>query len=102
MDYFVKATPTGGLADLSDDDRDELMAGERQIAGALIAEGAITWMWRLPGTSTTVSIWNAESAEALDAQLKTLPIFPYNDVEVTELAAHPAFPTPLRTSSVTR
>jgi muconolactone D-isomerase len=102
MDYFVKATPTGGLADLSDDDRDELMAGEREIAGALIAEGAITWMWRLPGTSTTLAIWNAESAEALDAHLESLPIFPYNDIEVTELAAHPAFPTTLRTSSVTR
>lgn len=102
MDFFVKATPTGGLAELSDDDRDELMAGEREIAGALIAEGAITWMWRLPGTGTTLAIWNAESAEALDAHLETLPIFPYNDIEVTELAAHPAFPTTLRTSSVAR
>jgi muconolactone D-isomerase len=102
MDYFVKATPTGGLADLSDDDRDELMAGEREVAGALIAEGAITWMWRLPGTSTTLAIWNAEGAEALDAHLKTLPIFPYNDIEVTELAAHPAFPASLRTSSAGR
>jgi muconolactone delta-isomerase len=102
MDYFVKATPTGGLTDLSADDRDELMAGEREVAGALIAEGAITWMWRLPGTTTTLAIWNAVSAEALDAHLKTLPIFPYNDIEVTELAAHPAFPTSLRTSSVSR
>ena len=102
MDYFVTATPTGGLADLSDGDRDVLMAGEREIAGALIAEGAITWMWRLPGTSTTLAIWNAESAEALDAHLETLPIFPYNGIEVTELAAHPAFPTSLRAGSVPR
>ncbi len=96
MDYLVKATPTGGMLELSADDRDELMAGEREIAGALIAGGAITWMWRLPDTGTSISIWNAESAEALDAHLRTLPVFPYNDVEVTALAAHPAFPTPLR------
>ncbi|MDT7577947.1 MAG: hypothetical protein QOH17_4280, partial [Pseudonocardiales bacterium] len=47
MDYLVKGTPTRRLLDLSADDRDALMAGEREIATALIAEGAITWMWRL-------------------------------------------------------
>ena len=96
MDYLVKATPTGGLLALSADDREELMAGEREIATALIAEGAITWMWRLPGTGTSVAIWSAESAEALDAQLRTLPVHPYNDIEITALAPHPAFPTSLR------
>ena len=96
MDYLVKATPTGGLLGLSADERDELMAVEREIATALIREGVITWMWRLPGTGTSVAIWNAENAEALDAHLRTLPVYPYNDVEITALAAHPAFPTSLR------
>ena len=96
MNFLVKATPTSGLLDLSADDRDELMVGEREVAAALIAGGAITWMWRLPGTTTSLSIWNAESAEDLDAHLMTLPFFPYNDVEVTALAPHPAFPSSLR------
>ena len=96
MDYLVKATPTGGLLALSAEDRDVLMAGEREVATDLIARGVITWMWRLPGTGTSVAIWNAESAEALDAHLRTLPVYPYNDVEITALAAHPAFPTSLR------
>lgn len=100
MDYLVKATPTGRLLELSSDDRDKLMAREREVATALIARGTITWMWRLPGTHTSITIWNAESAEALDAHLKTLPIFPYNDVEVTALAAHPAFPAPLRAARI--
>jgi muconolactone D-isomerase len=95
MDYLVKATPTGGLLDLSDNDRDELMTREREVATALIGAGAIVWMWRLPGTTTSVSIWSAGSAEALDAHLETLPVFPYNDVEITELAEHPAFPNSL-------
>jgi muconolactone D-isomerase len=101
MDFLVKATPSGRLLDLSADDLDELMAGEREVASALIARGTITWMWRLPDTTTSISIWDAESAEALDAALRTLPIHPYNDIEVTALAAHPAFPTPLRATPPT-
>jgi muconolactone D-isomerase len=99
MEYLVKGTPTRRLLDLSADDRDALMAGEREVAAALIAEGAITWMWRLPGTNTSIAIWNAENAEALEGHLKMLPVFPYNDVEITALAAHPAFPTSLSTAS---
>jgi muconolactone D-isomerase len=99
MDYLVKATPTRELLDLSAVDRDELMAAEREVATDLIAGGAITWMWRLPDTQTSIAIWNAESAEALEAHLKTLPVFPYNTVEITALAAHPAFPTSLSAAS---
>jgi len=96
VDYLVRATPTGGLLELSAEEREELMAREREVATALIDSGAITWMWRLPDSGTSVGIWNAESAEALDAHLRTLPIFPYNVIEITALAVHPAFPTPLR------
>ncbi|GAA4784687.1 hypothetical protein GCM10023200_18000 [Actinomycetospora chlora] len=95
MEYLVTATPTGGLLELSDGERDALMAREREVATALIDNGTITWMWRIPDTGSSVTIWNAESAEALDAHLRTLPVFPYNVVEVTALALHPAFPTPL-------
>jgi muconolactone D-isomerase len=96
VNYLVKATPTGELAKLSAEERDELMARERAVATALISSGTLTWMWRLPHSGTSLGIWNAESAEALDAHLRTLPIFPYNSVEITALAVHPAFPTPLR------
>ena len=100
MDYLVKATPTGGLLELSAEDRDELMAREREVATALIGSGTITWMWRLPNSGTSLAIWNAEDAEALDACLRRLPVFPYNVVEITALAFHPAFPAPLRAVSV--
>jgi len=102
MEYLVKATPNGRLRDLSADARDELMAREREVATALITEGAITWMWRLPDSTTSLAIWNAESVDALDAQLETLPVFPYNDVEITALAAHPAFPTSLSAARTAR
>ena len=96
MNYLVTATPTERLHDLSDDESAELMAREREVATVLITEGTITWMWRLPGTDTSLTIWNADSADALDAHLQTLPVFRFHDVEVTALAAHPAFPAPLR------
>lgn len=99
MDFLVQATPTGGLLELSPEDRDALMAREREVATALIRSGVITWMWRLPDSGTSVAIWNAESVEALDAHLGTLPVVPYNDVEITALAFHPAFPTPLRVAA---
>jgi muconolactone D-isomerase len=99
VDYLIKATPTGELSELSAEERDELMAREREVATALIRSGAITWMWRLPDTGTSLAIWNAESAEALDAHLRRLPVFPYNVVEITALAAHPAFPTALRAAA---
>lgn len=96
MDYLVKASPTGELSNLPTEERDELMAREREVATALIRSGAITWMWRLPDSGVSLGIWNAESADALDAHLRTLPIFPYNSIEITALAVHPAFPTSLR------
>lgn len=99
MEYLVKATPTGGLSELPADELDELMAREREIATAMIGSGTITWMWRLPDSGTTLAVWNAENAEALDAHLRALPVFPYNVIDVTVLAAHPAFPPPLRAAA---
>ncbi|GLZ47240.1 hypothetical protein Acsp06_34250 [Actinomycetospora sp. NBRC 106375] len=99
VEYLVKATPTGGLLELSADEREELMAREREIATALIDDGTITWMWRLPDGGTTLAIWNVDGDEALDAHLRTLPVFPHNVIEVTALAAHPAFRAPLRAAT---
>ena len=99
MDYLITATPTGELAQLPAEEREELMAREREVATGLIGAGTITWMWRLPDSGTSVGIWNAENAGELDAHLRTLPIFPYNSFEITALVAHPAFPTPLRAAA---
>lgn len=78
------------------------MVGERDAATALITAGALVWMWRLPDTTTSLSVWDAESEEALVAHLTTLPLYPYHEVEITGVGAHPAFPTALRASSLHR
>ncbi len=96
MNYLVKATPTEQLLALSADEHDELMARERVVAADLIAAGALVWMWRIPGTATSLTIWDTDSDDALEAHLRTLPLFPHHDIETTTLAAHPAFPAVLR------
>ena len=102
MNYLVKATPTRQLLALTAAEHDEFMVGERVAATALITAGAILWMWRLPDTTTSLTMWDAESEEALDVRLKTLPLYPYHDIEITSLGAHPAFPTALRASFLRR
>ncbi|MEJ2861943.1 muconolactone Delta-isomerase family protein [Actinomycetospora flava] len=95
MNYLVKATPTERMRTLGADERETLLAGEREAATALITAGSLAWMWYLPDSRTSVSIWNADDRDALDADLRTLPFLPYHDLEISVLAAHPAFPTPL-------
>lgn len=97
MNYLVTATPTRCLAELSAAERDGLMPGERAAAGTLIDAGDLVWMWRYPGATTSVSIWNADDAEVLHKHLQTMPMYPYHDFEITALAPHPAFPAALRT-----
>lgn len=99
MNYLVRATPHQRLHDLTADERGEVMARERAVAAALIDSGAIVWMWRLPGSVASVSIWSAESEEALGAHLATLPLSAHHDVEIIALAGHPAFPAALHAGS---
>ncbi|WP_181779081.1 muconolactone Delta-isomerase [Pseudonocardia pini] len=96
MNYLVKATPSRRLAELSAAERDALMPGERVAARTLIAAGDLVWMWRYPGSTASVSIWNAGDAEMLDEHLQALPMHPYHDFEITALDSHPAFPAALR------
>jgi muconolactone delta-isomerase len=100
MNYLMKATPTQRILALTADEHDELMAGEREVATALITAGTIVWIRRLPSTTTSLTIWDAGSEEALGAHFKTLPLFPYLDAEITALSAHPAFPTALSAASL--
>jgi muconolactone D-isomerase len=97
MNYLVKARPTERLGSIPTQERERLLAGEREAAAALIASGVMIWMWYLPGSTSSIGIWNADNEEELDTNLKKLPFFPYHEVDITALAAHPAFPTPLRT-----
>lgn len=65
-----------------------LLAREATRARALMAEGALVRIWRVPGRYANIGIWSAPDATVLHDAVSSLPLFPYMDVEVTALAAH--------------
>lgn len=78
-----------------DGDPDELrrlQAAERIRGEELAAAGSIRRMWRVPGRRENWGIWEAEDPTVLHAAISSLPFFPYLDVEVIPLAAHPTDP----------
>lgn len=69
-------------------DLDELVAAERRVGKALVEDGTIERIWRLPGRRGNVGIWRAGDATALHAALETLPLWRWLDAEVVALATH--------------
>jgi muconolactone D-isomerase len=65
-----------------------LRAAEAERAGRLRDEGAIVRIWRIPGRTANVGIWEAPDATALHDLVSSLPLFPWLDVTVTPLARH--------------
>jgi muconolactone D-isomerase len=68
--------------------------GEAEVAraGELAALGVIKRLWRVPGRRANYGIWAAADASALHDAISSLPLFPWLDVDVVPLAAHPSDP----------
>jgi muconolactone D-isomerase len=81
----IQVTFPPGLAST---DRQELMEREQARGWELKNEGVIRRMWRIPGRTANVGIWDAADATALHDALSSLPMFPYIDATVTPLATH--------------
>jgi muconolactone D-isomerase len=75
--------------ELAPDRAAELKASEAARSGELLAAGSIVRIWRLPGRSANVGIWEAQDASELHALIGSLPLFPWLDVTVSALAEHP-------------
>ena len=73
-------------------EKDRLGVAERARAHELAAEGVIRRIWRIPGRWANWGLWEAPDATALHAAISSLPMYPYLDVEVFPLAAHPNDP----------
>jgi muconolactone D-isomerase len=69
-----------------------LSAAERERSVELAAEGRIRRLWRIPGRRGSWGLWDAIDAAALHEAVTSLPFFPWLNVEVILLAAHPADP----------
>jgi muconolactone D-isomerase len=89
---FLVSIEVGWPADGDPEELARLTAAERVRGRELGEAGSIKRMWRVPGRRANWGIWEAEDATALHAAISSLPFFPYLDVEVIPLAAHPNDP----------
>jgi muconolactone delta-isomerase len=69
--------------------REQILRDERRRGRELLGDRRIVRIWRIAGTSHSVSVWSAASRDELDGWLRTLPIWAWSKVRVTELAEHP-------------
>ena len=88
MEFLVQIQVTLP-AELSSASRQELMEREQVRGRELMNEGVIRRIWRIPGRTANVGIWDAANPTALHEALSSLPMFPYIDARVTPLATHP-------------
>jgi muconolactone delta-isomerase len=71
---------------------DDTEAREAQRAKELAGHGHLLRLWRLPGPSRTLGLWNAGNPAEMQAILKSLPMDPWMTVETTPLSRHPSDP----------
>jgi muconolactone D-isomerase len=75
--------------DMPADERTRLLELESARGRELIAEGTLARIWRIPGRQSNWSLYSAPDATAVHAAVTSLPLWPYMDVRVEPLAAHP-------------
>jgi muconolactone delta-isomerase len=71
---------------------DDIESREAQRAKELAAQRHLLRLWRLPGPSRALGLWNAESPAEMQVILKSLPMDPWMTVETTALSRHPSDP----------
>ena len=77
-------------ADLDPEVRADIVAREKAYAQELQRSGRWVHLWRVVGEYANVSIFDVDSNDELHELLSNLPLFPYMDISVTPLAAHPS------------
>ena len=63
---------------------------EKEYSQKLQREGKWRHLWRVVGEYANVSIFDADSNDALHTMLSSLPLFTYMQIKVTPLANHPS------------
>jgi muconolactone D-isomerase len=67
----------------------DVIAREAERGDELKQAGTIVRIWRIPGRTANVGIWQADHPDAIHAAITSLPAFPWIDARVTPLATHP-------------
>ena len=71
---------------------DDTEAREAQRAKELAGQGHLLRLWRLPGPSRALGLWNAGNLAEMQSILKSLPPDRWMTVETTPLSRHPSDP----------
>ena len=85
---FTISVPAGTPARAVDDTE----AREARRAKELAGQGHLLRLWRLPGRSRALGLWNAGGPAEMQAILRSLPMDPWMTVETTPLSRHPSDP----------
>ena len=76
--------------DLDPDVRADVVAREKAYSQELQRSGKWPHLWRIVGEYSNISVFDVASNDELHDLLSGLPLFPYMDIRVTPLAAHPS------------
>ena len=71
---------------------DDTAACEARRAKELAGQGHLLRLWRLPGRSRALGLWNAGNPAEMQVILASLPMDPWLTVETTPLSQHPSDP----------
>ena len=85
---FTISVPAGTPGQAVDDTE----ALEARRAKELAGQGRLLRLWRLPGRSRALGLWNAANPAEMQAILTSLPMDPWMTVETTPLSRHPSDP----------
>ena len=88
MEFLVKLTPHFPDT-LTPEELADLLKRERARGVDLLKAEKMTRIWRLPGTSSALLLWEVAGPDELHDSLSSLPVWRYCDVEVTALMQHP-------------
>ena len=88
LTIFTISVPEGTPGQAVDDTE----AREAQRAQELAGQGHLLRLWRLPGPSRALGLWNAGNPAEMWAILKSLPLDPWMTVETTPLTRYPSDP----------
>ena len=82
-------------ADKPDQEREAIFAAELVHGQELARSGGLRRLWRIPGRWANWSLYDVTDTTALHEALSSLPLYPWMDIAVHALAAHPNDPRAL-------
>lgn len=81
--------------DKPEEARVKIFADELARGQELARTGGLRRLWRIPGRWANWSLYDVPDATVLHEALSSLPLYPWMDIEVQPLAAHPNDPLSL-------